>query len=260
MVGGLFDEPGAAFDRDGAGRAAARAGGAEHLHRRQLLEIRGLAGADLHARAVPGARPLLAASCSKRNACASTPKRSPRCAAISRFTSSPRKNSGSRLFARVPASFRFAFKVPEQITCKLFPRARALRPAGRQGERGVSGCGACCRKCSCVRCCRYREKTALLIFEFGAFGRRSFRRRGRISGSPGPVPGGAAAGIPLRGGDPQSRISGDGLLRLPAQPRRGARVQRVVEDAGVAASDGHSGFRDGRFPGEPRAAAPRPGV
>ena len=103
----------------------------------------------------------------------------------------------------------------------------------------------------------HREKTALLIFEFGAFGQAQFRRALRVSRPPRSVPRQAASGVPLRGGDPQPGVSGPGLLRLPARAWRGPRLQRVVEDAGTAPPDRDSGFGDGGLSGLPRAPAPR---
>jgi uncharacterized protein YecE (DUF72 family) len=52
------------------------------------------------------------------------------------FYQFPTDSFWRRLFSLVPEGFRFAFKVPEQITCRTFP-ARALRPAGRSRERDV---------------------------------------------------------------------------------------------------------------------------
>ena len=56
-----------------------------------------------------------------------------------------------------------------------------------------------------------------MIFEFGAFGRRSFAELRRVPGAAGSVPGATAAGVPLRGGDPQSRVPGARLFRVPAR-------------------------------------------
>ena len=77
------------------------------------------------------------------------------------------------LFAHVPAAFRFAFKVPEQITCKVFPQhARYGAQAGRENEAFLDA--RVLREMFLRPLWPYHEKTALLIFEFGAFGRRSF--------------------------------------------------------------------------------------
>jgi uncharacterized protein YecE (DUF72 family) len=78
-----------------------------------------------------------------------------------------------RLFLRVPESFRFAFKVPEQITCKIFPRHARYGPqAGKDNESFLDA--HMLREMFLRPLLPYRQKTALLIFEFGAFGQRSF--------------------------------------------------------------------------------------
>ena len=206
----------ASFDRDGlAGKLRALAA-AEHLHRRQLVEVRGLAGADLYARAVPGARPVFARlfeqECLREYA-----ETFPTVCGDFAFYQFPSRGILAQPVRRAcRESFRFAFKVPEQITCKVFPpHARYGPQAGKENEAFWTS--ACCKEMFLRPLLPYREKTALLIFEFGAFGRRSFAEAGRVSGSPGPVSGGAAAGVPLRRGDPQSGVSGEGLLLVPAQ-------------------------------------------
>ncbi len=60
--------------------------------------------------------------------------------------------------ARRRAHFRFAFKVPEQITCKVFPAHARYGPQARPGERRRSWTATCCRRCSCVRCCRIASR------------------------------------------------------------------------------------------------------
>jgi uncharacterized protein YecE (DUF72 family) len=84
-----------------------------------------------------------------------------------------------RLFLQTPKGFQFAFKVPEQITCKVFPIHPRYGPqAGRDNETFLD-----------VRMfyemfarplLPYRDKTALLIFEFGAFGRKAFHDVGEF--------------------------------------------------------------------------------
>ena len=79
----------------------------------------------------------------------------------------------SRLFAHVPEHFRFAFKVPEQVTCKVFPvHARYGPQAGRENDAFLDA--HVFREMFLRPLLAHREKTALLIFEFGAFSRRSF--------------------------------------------------------------------------------------
>ena len=63
--------------------------------------------------------------------------------------------------------------MPEQITCKVFPiHARYGPQAGRENEAFLDA--HVFREMFVRPLLAHREKTALLIFEFGAFGRRSF--------------------------------------------------------------------------------------
>jgi uncharacterized protein YecE (DUF72 family) len=89
------------------------------------------------------------------------------------FYQFPTEDFWQKLFARTPEGFRFAFKVPEQVTCKVFPiHARYGPQAGRDNE-GFLDVHAFQEMF--LRPLRpHRDKTALLIFEFGAFSRRSF--------------------------------------------------------------------------------------
>jgi uncharacterized protein YecE (DUF72 family) len=84
-----------------------------------------------------------------------------------------------RLFHQTPAGFQFAFKVPEQITCKVFPtHARYGPQAGRDNEAFLDT--QVFHEMFVRPLLPYRDKTALLIFEFGAFGRRSFADLGEF--------------------------------------------------------------------------------
>ncbi|MEI9972141.1 MAG: DUF72 domain-containing protein [Ignavibacteriota bacterium] len=86
------------------------------------------------------------------------------------FYQFPSDEFWKRLFERVPGHFRFAFKVPEQITCKMFPRhARYGAQAGKDNESFLDN--HILHEMFLRPLLPYREKTALLIFEFGAFGR-----------------------------------------------------------------------------------------
>jgi uncharacterized protein YecE (DUF72 family) len=84
-----------------------------------------------------------------------------------------------RLFHQTPEGFQFAFKVPEQITCKVFPtHARYGPQAGRDNEAFLDA--RVFHEMFARPLLPYRDKTALLIFEFGAFGRRSFADLGEF--------------------------------------------------------------------------------
>ncbi len=88
------------------------------------------------------------------------------------FYQFPAPEFWARLFAQTPAHFRFGFKVPEQITCKVFPaHARYGAQAGRENENFLNL--PMFEQMFARALAPYREKTGVLIFEFGAFGRRS---------------------------------------------------------------------------------------
>jgi uncharacterized protein YecE (DUF72 family) len=78
-----------------------------------------------------------------------------------------------RLFALAPENFRFAFKVPEQITCRTFPaHARYGPQAGRENESFLDA--ELLKRMFLQPLEPYRSKTALLILEFGTFSGRTF--------------------------------------------------------------------------------------
>jgi uncharacterized protein YecE (DUF72 family) len=89
------------------------------------------------------------------------------------FYQFPTEEFWSKLFGHTPEQFRFAFKVPEQITCKVFPsQARYGPQAGRENEAFLDA--NVFQEMFVRPLLPHRRKTALLIFEFGTFGRRSF--------------------------------------------------------------------------------------
>ncbi len=78
-----------------------------------------------------------------------------------------------KLFASAPGTLRFAFKVPEEITVKAFPMH------ARYGERGGLDNPNFLSAETFARLfveplLPYRERVAALIFEFGAFSRKSY--------------------------------------------------------------------------------------
>lgn len=89
------------------------------------------------------------------------------------FYQFPNDEFWQKLFAQVPAGFQFAFKVPELITCKTFPTHLRYGPeAGKENESFLDA--GMLREMFLRPLLEYRNKTALLIFEFGSFARRSF--------------------------------------------------------------------------------------
>jgi len=171
VVGGLFDEPGS-FDRDGLAeklRALAERniyiGGSSWKYEGWLGQIytreRYLARGRFSSRAFEQ-------ECLREYA----ETFSTVCGDFA-FYQFPTDDFWKRLFARVPDTFRFAFKVPEQITCKAFPRHARYGPqAGRDNEAFLDQ--HILMEMFLRPLLAYREKTALLIFEFGNFGHRTF--------------------------------------------------------------------------------------
>jgi uncharacterized protein YecE (DUF72 family) len=84
------------------------------------------------------------------------------------FYQFPTPEFWSRLFGRTPDGFQFAFKVPEQITCKVFPsHLRYGLQAGKDNEEFLNA--GMLKEMFLRPLWPHRNKTALLIFEFGTF-------------------------------------------------------------------------------------------
>ncbi len=91
------------------------------------------------------------------------------------FYQFPSDEFWQKLFSQVPDGFRFAFKVPEQITCRIFPSHPRYGAQG--GVENPAFLDADLFREAFIRALEpHREKTALLIFEFGAFSPRAFAR------------------------------------------------------------------------------------
>lgn len=177
MVGPLFEDPDA-FDRDGlATRLHALAsqnvyvGGSSwkyegwlgQIYRRERYLSRGRFS-----------KKLFEAECLKEYA-----ETFPTVCGDFAFYQFPTDEFWRRLFHQTPAGFQFAFKVPEQITCKVFPtHLRYGAQAGKENEGFLDT--RTFREMFARPLLPYREKTALLIFEFGAFGKRSFADLGEF--------------------------------------------------------------------------------
>jgi uncharacterized protein YecE (DUF72 family) len=177
VVGSLFDEPGA-FDREGLARKL-RALAAEHIYiGGSSWKYEGWLG-QIYTRErylVRGrfSRRLFEAECLREYA-----ETFPTVCGDFAFYQFPSDDSWRKLFQRAPREFRFAFKVPEQITCKVFPsHARYGPQAGEHNEMFLDN--QAFREMFLRPLEPYREQTALLIFEFGAFGLPSFAGLGEF--------------------------------------------------------------------------------
>ena len=82
-----------------------------------------------------------------------------------------------KLFRQTPPHFQFAFKVPEQVTCKVFPtHARYGPQAGQENEAFLDS--HMLKEMLLRPLLPHRDQTAVLILEFGTFGKRSFEEVG----------------------------------------------------------------------------------
>jgi uncharacterized protein YecE (DUF72 family) len=89
------------------------------------------------------------------------------------FYQFPTEQFWRKLFASTPPDFQFAFKVPEQITCNVFPSHERYGPhAGKENPDFLNS--GMLEEMFLEPLAPYHGKTALLIFEFGTFARRSF--------------------------------------------------------------------------------------
>ena len=89
------------------------------------------------------------------------------------FYQFPAESFWQRLFTKAPAGFRFSFKVPEQITCKVFPsQPRYGAAGGLENESFLDA--VLLREAFLQPLERYLDKIGVLIFEFGAFSHQSF--------------------------------------------------------------------------------------
>jgi uncharacterized protein YecE (DUF72 family) len=171
VVGPLFDEPGS-FDREGlAGRLQSLAaegiyiGGSSWKYEGWLGQIY---TRERYLNRGRFSRQRFEAECLREYA-----ETFPTVCGDFAFYQFPSEDFWRKLFHQAPETFRFAFKVPEQITCRVFPaHPRYGSQAGQDNPSFLDHHQL--REMFLRPLVPYRQKTALLIFEFGAFGRRSF--------------------------------------------------------------------------------------
>lgn len=89
------------------------------------------------------------------------------------FYQFPTDEFWAKLFARTPPGFRFAFKVPEQITCRRFPSHGRYGPnAGKENPDFLNSRLFAEGLLKPLE--PYKGRAALLIFEFGTFSQKAF--------------------------------------------------------------------------------------
>ena len=89
------------------------------------------------------------------------------------FYQFPSEQYWRRLFASALGSLRFAFKVPEQITAKVFPEHPRYGAQGGTVNRGFLD-AALLKDSFLAPLAPYRDQVAALILEFGTFSRQSY--------------------------------------------------------------------------------------
>jgi uncharacterized protein YecE (DUF72 family) len=88
------------------------------------------------------------------------------------FYQFPSEQHWQRLFRSAPASLKYAFKVPEEITVRMFPTHP--RYGARAGEKNPAFLDALLLRNAFLDLLEpYREQIAVLIFEFGTFGKQT---------------------------------------------------------------------------------------
>jgi uncharacterized protein YecE (DUF72 family) len=90
------------------------------------------------------------------------------------FYQFPSAQYWQRLFRSALASLKYAFKVPEEITVKMFP----IHPryGARAGESNPAFLDAMLFRNTFLDLLEpYREQIAVLVFEFGTFGKQTYR-------------------------------------------------------------------------------------
>jgi uncharacterized protein YecE (DUF72 family) len=106
-----------------------------------------------------------------------------------------------RLFGQAPPPFLFAFKVPEQITCKTFPtHPRYGRLGGMENESFLDA--GLLDQMFLRPLAPFQERIAALIFEFGAFSKKSMAKPeeffGRLDDFLKKLPAGFRYGVEVR--------------------------------------------------------------
>jgi Uncharacterized conserved protein len=89
------------------------------------------------------------------------------------FYQFPSEQFWQKLFAGTPPGLKFAFKVPEEITSKIFPNHPRYGP--REGLTNPTFLDAGMLDAGFLQPLRlYRDRVAVLIFEFGTFSKKSY--------------------------------------------------------------------------------------
>jgi uncharacterized protein YecE (DUF72 family) len=89
------------------------------------------------------------------------------------FYQFPPEEFWQKLFSSAPSSLQFGFKVPEEITCKTFPNHPRYGPRAAQPNPGFLDT-ALFESAFLQPLQPYRNRIAVLIFEFGTFSKKAY--------------------------------------------------------------------------------------
>jgi uncharacterized protein YecE (DUF72 family) len=179
VVGGLFDEP-SGFDRDRLAEALRDLASRNILIGGSSWKYEGWLG-QIYTRQRYLARGKFSRRFFETECLREYAETFPTVCGDFAFYQFPSDDFWRKLFGQVPGSFRFAFKVPEQVTCKVFPaHPRYGAQAGTDNESFLDS--HMLREMFLRPLFPYRDQTAVLIFEFGAFPRRAFPDVGEFVG------------------------------------------------------------------------------
>ena len=146
------------------------------------------------------------------------------------FYQFPSPSYWQTLFDDAPEPLRFGLKVPEEVTVPRWPRhARYGSRAGTVNEGFLDP--KLFKELFARPLWRHRDRVAVLMFEFGAIARSTFARPEEFYERLGPFLDALPPGIPLRGRNPQPRVSGRGVFLDPPRSQHGPPFQRLDADA-----------------------------
>jgi len=95
------------------------------------------------------------------------------------FYQFPSQEYWQRLFGSAPASLKYAFKAPEEVTVRMFPTHPRYGP--RAGEDNPTFLNADLFRNAFLDLLEpYRERIAVVILEFGSFGKQVYRNAGEF--------------------------------------------------------------------------------
>lgn len=171
MVGSLFEDPGA-FDRDKLAARLARLAAEGIYIGTSSWKYEGWIG-QIYRRSTYLNRGRFSRKLFEQSCLREYSEVFPTVCGDFAFYQFPSDDFWKKLFENAPPGFRFAFKVPELITCKVFPQHARYGSMSGQENPGFLDAGAF-HELFVRPLLPYRDRTSLLIMEFGTFPQKAF--------------------------------------------------------------------------------------